>query len=258
MDAQFGPGELPFHVERYGIARSRSTVSRMEQLEKNREAALLDAQIKAQRLFSEVELLGLIRPGQSELEINESIYALAQRMYGIARYWHKRIVRAGKNTLQPYDENPPDLRVGENDIVFLDLGPVFEDWETDFGRTYVVGSDPVKLRLKQDLELAFAKGKKYFHEHPDITGAELYRYAQHLAEQAGWEYGGPIAGHLIGEFPHERIQNDKVTLYVHPENHRRMRSVDAWGRTRHWILEIHLVDRVRQFGGFYEELLTVG
>jgi hypothetical protein len=54
-------------------------------------------------------------------------------MYGISRYWHKRIVRAGRNTLAPYDENPPDLTVGEDDIVFLDLGPVFEQWEADSG-----------------------------------------------------------------------------------------------------------------------------
>jgi len=230
----------------------------MEQLEDARITALLDAQIKAQRLFDEVEAQGLIRPGTCETEINESIYSLAQRMYGITRYWHKRIVRAGRNTLQPYEENPPDVKVSEDDIVFLDLGPVFEEWEADFGRTYVIGSDPVKLRLCRDIEEAFANGKNHFQQSPDITGAELYRYAQGLAEQAGWEYGGPIAGHLIGQFPHEKIAGDKVTLYVHPDNHRRMRSEDATGRERHWILEMHFVDRSRQFGGFYEELLTIG
>ncbi len=179
-------------------------------------------------------------------------------MYGISSYWHKRIVRAGRNTLAPYDENPPDLEVMEDDIVFLDLGPVFEEWEADFGRTYVVGSDPLKLKLCRDLEEAFAEGKRHFQAHPEITGAELYACAQQLAERMGWEYGGPIAGHLIGVFPHEKIPGDKVTLYVHPGNHHRMRTPDAEGRERHWILEIHFVDRARQFGGFYEELLTIG
>jgi|SRR5271156_840912 len=213
----------------------------MEQLEDARIPALLDAQIKAQRLFSEVEEQNLIQPGRSETEINESIYMLARSMYGITRYWHKRIVRAGRNTLRPYDENPPDLKVSGDDVVFLDLGPVFEDWEADFGRTYVTGSD----KLCQDIEEAFANGKKYFQQHPDITGAELYRYAQELGEQAGWEYGGPIAGHLIGQFPHEKVADDKITLYVHPNNHRRMREPDATGRDRHWIFEIHFVDRSR-------------
>jgi Xaa-Pro dipeptidase len=219
---------------------------------------LLDAQEKAQALFREAQSQNLIRPGVAESEINESIYALAERMYGIAPYWHKRIVRAGRNTLAPYDENPPDLKVAEDDIVFLDLGPVFEEWEADFGRTYVIGNDPLKHKLCRDIEEAFANGKQYFQERPDITAAELYAYAQRLAEQAGWEYGGPIAGHLIGVFPHEKIAGDKITLYVHPGNHNRMRSSDASGRKRHWIFEIHFVDRARQIGGFYEELLTIG
>jgi Xaa-Pro dipeptidase len=230
----------------------------MEKSEEALAAGLTDAQAKAQTLFAEIETRNLICSGAKESEINESVYALAGSMYGISRYWHKRIVRVGRNTLAPYDENPPDLTVAEDDIAFLDLGPVFEEWEADFGRTYVVGNDPRKHKLCRDIEEAFASGKRYFHEHPEITSAELYRYAQRLAEQAGWEYGGPIAGHLIGVFPHEKIPGDKITLYVHPENHNRMRLPDASGRQRHWILEIHFVDRVQEIGGFYEELLTIG
>jgi Xaa-Pro dipeptidase len=79
-----------------------------------------------------------------------------------------------------------------------------------------------------------------------------------LAAQFGWEYGGPIAGHLIGVFPYEKIAGDKISLYVHPENHNRMPTLDASGRKRHWILESHFVDRARQIGEFYEELLTIG
>src|SRR6202451_2990539 len=218
----------------------------MEKLEEALVAGLLDAQRKAAALFTEIQAQNVIRPGAKESEINESVYALAGSMFGISRYWHKRIVRAGRNTLAPYDENPPDLTVAEDAIVLLDLGPVFEEWEADFGRTYVVGNDPLKHKLCRDIEQAFAKGKRHFHEHPDITAAELYAYAQQLAEQAGWGYGGPIAGHLIGVLPHERIPDDKITLYVHPKNHSRMRMPDASGRERQWILEIHFVDRARQ------------
>jgi hypothetical protein len=230
----------------------------MEKMEANRATALLEAQGKANELFMAVEKQGLIRAGVLESQLNQDIYDLAKQMFGISTYWHKRIVRAGRNTLAPYDENPPDLTVGEDDILFLDLGPVFEEWEADFGRTFVLGSDPVKLKLRDDIGQSFLEGKKYFHEHPDITALELYRHAQKLARDLGWEYGGPIAGHLIGQFPHERIPGDKVTLYVHPDNPNRMRGLDAEGRERHWIFEIHFVDRLRGIGGFYEELLTVG
>jgi Xaa-Pro dipeptidase len=178
-------------------------------------------------------------------------------MYGITTYWHKRIIRAGRNTLAPYAENPPDLMIGQDDILFLDLGPVFEDWEADFGRTFVVGSDRQKLKLRDDVGIAFAEGKRYFEQTPNITASQFFAYVVSLARKFGWEFGGPIAGHLIGQFPHERIAGDKVTLYVHPDSHLPMRSLNEKGQKRHWILEIHFVDRERQIGGFFEELLTV-
>jgi Xaa-Pro aminopeptidase len=226
--------------------------------EARRVTELRAAQAKAQALFRAVEARGLICAGLRESELNEAIYALAKEMYGISTYWHKRIVRAGRNTLAPYAENPPDLTIGEDDILFLDLGPVFEDWEADFGRTFVMGGDACKLKLCDDVGAAFAEGKRYFEETPEITASELFACAVRLAERFGWEFGGPIAGHLIGQFPHERIEGDKVTLYVHPESDLRMRSLDEKGEKRHWILEIHFVDREREIGGFFEELLTVG
>lgn len=225
--------------------------------EARRVTELRTAQSKAERLFREVERRGLIRAGISESRLNEEVYELAKEMYGIAQYWHKRIVRAGRNTLAPYDENPPDLTIGEDDILFLDLGPVFEEWEADFGRTFVIGSDPRKLKLRDDVGAAFAEGKRYFEQTPDITAQQLFAHAVSLAQKFGWEFGGPIAGHLIGQFPHERIAGDKVTLYVHPDSDVPMRSVDEKGQRRHWILEIHFVDREHGIGGFFEELLSV-
>src|SRR6202161_4037362 len=243
----------PKHSANFIISRAEDG---MRELEEARATELREAQTKAATLFHEIDARGLIRPDITESKLNEDIYALAKQMYGIDTYWHKRIVRAGKNTLLPYAENPPDLTVGADDILFLDLGPVFEDWEADFGRTFVLGSDPLKHKLRNDIGEAFAPGKQHFNETPDITSCELFRYAQSLAAQFGWEFGGIIAGHLIGQFPHEKIAGDKITLYVHPDSHLRMRSLDEKGQKRHWILEIHFVDRARQIGGFYEELLT--
>ncbi len=37
-----------------------------------------------------------------------------------------------------------------------------------------------------------------------------------------------------------------------------MRRRDKAGRLCHWILEIHLTDTARRFGGFYEQLLDLG
>jgi Xaa-Pro dipeptidase len=230
----------------------------LDTLEEKKVTELRIAQNKAERLFHEVEARGLIRADITESQLNQEIYDLAKEMYGISTYWHKRIVRAGANTLLPYADNPPDHTIGEDDILFLDLGPVFEEYEADFGRTFVIGSDPIKLKMRDDVGKAFADGKRYFNENPNITADQLYAHAVSLAEKYGWEFGGPIAGHLIGQFPHERIAEDKITLYVHPKSNLRMRSTDEKGQLRHWLLAIHFVNRSRRIGGFFEELLTVG
>jgi Xaa-Pro aminopeptidase len=219
---------------------------------------LLDAQGMAAQLFDAVESRGLLAPGVRETAASKSIRDLAIEMFDVRRHWHKRIVRAGVNTLQPYRENPPDRVIEADDIVFCDFGPIFEDWEADFGRTYVLGDDPVKHRLCDDLPVLFDAGRTYFHSHPDITGEELFGYVVGLAEQSGWEWGGTIAGHLVGEFPHEENEGDDIYSMIAPGNDRPMRGFDRVGRISHWILEIHIVDRGRQIGGFYEELLDVG
>jgi Xaa-Pro dipeptidase len=121
----------------------------------------------------------------------------------------------------------------------------------------VTGSDPAKQKLCNDVGEAFALGKKFFNGTPDISARELFAHAQSLAREFQWEFGGPIAGHLIGQFPHEKIAGDKVSLYVHPDSNLLMRSLDEHGQKRHWILEIHFVDRQREIGGFYEQLLTI-
>src|SRR5271156_317435 len=123
-----------------------------------RAAGLLAAQNSALALFHEAER-SLLRPGVTERALSREIHALAADMFGVKAHWHKRVVRAGPNTLMPYNESPPDLTLQEDDILFLDLGPVFETWEADFGRTYVIGNDPEKLRLRDDLEPIFEKAK---------------------------------------------------------------------------------------------------
>jgi len=225
-------------------------------VEQERAAYLLDAQTKAVRLFEEIER-DIIRPGVSEKTLSNEIHELGAKRHNIRTHWHKRVIRSGPNTLQPYGENPPDRIIQEDDIVFVDLGPVFEAWEADFGRTFVLGDDPIKKKLRDSLEPVFNTAKARFQQNPDMTGEELYAIACDLAREYGWEFGGHIAGHLVGDFPHERIPRDKIRLFIIPGNVERMSELGSNGHKRHWILEIHLVDRERQIGGFYEQLLTI-
>ena len=226
--------------------------------EDDRAGRLLDAQANAVALFDEVAARGIIAAGQGEQAVSDQIRDLANEMFGTTRHWHKRIVRSGPHTLFPYRENPPDRVIEPDDIAFADFGPIFEEFEADLGRTYVLGDDPVKHRLAADLPVIFGAGRRYFASHQDITGAELYAEIARLAGEARWSLGGTHAGHLVGEFPHEKIDGDRIESYIAPGNTTPMRRTDKAGRVCHWILEIHLTDPTGGFGGFYEQLLDLG
>ncbi|KAI8676133.1 hypothetical protein LRP88_10842 [Fusarium phalaenopsidis] len=222
-----------------------------------RAVQLLAAQKKALEMFDEIER-DLIRPGIREKVLNNEIYQLGATRYGIETHWHKRLVRSGPNALRPFQENPPDRVIGEDDILVVDLGPVFESWEADFGRTYVLGDDPHKKKIRDALEPIWNRVRSRFLENPDMTGEELYNIAVQTAEEDGWSFGADLAGHLVGSFPHERIPRDKTTLYILKGNKVPMSTLGKDGKKRHWILEIHLRDYERGLAAFYEQLLTAG
>jgi Xaa-Pro dipeptidase len=218
---------------------------------------LIEAEKKAKILFNEIEVRNLVVSGKTESQLNTEIFNLAYELFGIKKYWHKRIVRSGKNTLLPYKENPPVLTLQEDDILFFDFGPVFEDWEADLGKTYVLGTNEKKLKLKQDVELAWHEGKAYFDQHKNnLTGADFYHYTKDLAQKYGWEYGNHHCGHLVGNFPHEKIVGEEEINYIHPNNDQLMGELDKNGNERFWIYEIHFIDEKLQIGGFFEQLLS--
>lgn len=221
------------------------------------EQALADAQRKAENLFAEVVDCGLIRPGVLESELSAEVHDLAHRRFGVRRHWHRRVVRCGPNTVLGYYADPPDRRTTDDDVVYLDLGPLFEGWEADFGRTYVIGRDPLKHKLVADIEAAFAHGKQRYAEDPNLTAGALYDFVSGLAPGAGWEFAAPTAGHLVGHFPHETAPGEPKRFSIRHGNPISLREPDANGARRHWILEIHFADPAGTFGGFFEALLTI-
>ncbi|OAA69489.1 Peptidase M24, structural domain protein [Cordyceps fumosorosea ARSEF 2679] len=229
----------------------------MSTAEAARIANLREAQNKAIAMFKEIEET-LIRPGVSDKTLSAEIAALGKERHALETHWHKRIVRSGPNTLAAYKDNPPDRVIEEDDIVVVDLGPVFERWEADFGRTFVLGGDPRKLAVRDALEPTWLAVRDRWRARPGMTGAELFAIAKEAGEAQGrWTWGADIAGHIVGSFPHERIPQDMMPLYIAAGNTTSMRTVGKDGHMRQWILEIYLHDKEGQFGGFFEQLLTV-
>ena len=218
---------------------------------------LVLAEQKAKALFDEVEKRGLIIPGKSEKELCDQIIQIAKDDFGIKDHWHKKIVRAGINTLQPFIADPSDVIIQQDDIVFFDFHPVFEGWEADLGRTYVLGSDPRKLKIKKDIEAAWHEANAWYFKQSKLTGAEYFNYITELTKRFGYEFGNAIAGHIVGRFPHEQPDDPSdVCLDVHPDNHTDIFQLDKSGNKRHWILELQFVDRKNNIGAFFEQLLT--
>ena len=165
-----------------------------------RRAALEAAEQRALALFDAIEAAGFVRPGRSERDVEQDIYELALSQFGVEKHWHKRIVRSGPNTLTTALENPPLRTIEEDDTVYVDLGPVFEAWEADIGRTYALNGSGDKQNWSTISNACSQRVQNHYRATPEITGAELYAYAQQAARDAGWEFGGVIAGHVVSEF----------------------------------------------------------
>lgn len=104
--------------------------------------------------------------------------------------------------------------------------------------------------------MAWDEAKSWFDEQTELIGADFYNYIVALAKKFGWEYGSEIAGHLIGHFPHERLEPGNYNLYVHPQNYTNMLCRNNDETERNWILEIHFIDKGKKIGSFFEQLLT--
>ncbi len=217
---------------------------------------LILAQEKAKELFIKVEANKLIIPGKTEKQLSDEIAQLAKNHFGVENYWGKKIVRAGINTLQPYTANPANLVIQDGDILFFDFHPVFDGWEADLGRTYVLGNDPLKIKIKKDVEMAWHEAKNWYSKQTSLTGAQYFTYITALANRYGYEFGNEIAGHIVGRYPHEQPDDpNDLCLDVHPNNHTDILQLDKYGNKRHWMLELHFVDRKNNIGAFFEQLL---
>ena len=88
-----------------------------------------------------------------------------------------------------------------------------------------------------------------------MTGARLWYKVIELTEQAGWKYGNNYAGHIVGKFSHIQKYGDLPEYRISPLNNVAMNTLAKDGKRHHWILEIHLVNPQKQYGGFLKIFL---
>ena len=184
-----------------------------------------------------------MRPGISEDEAKLEA-ADVFRELGFERLWHPVIIRIGANTTKTYRQrSDPDVRLGENDSYFIDLGLVFDGHEGDVGDTFVVGHAPERQACADAARALFSEVAEAWRMQ-ELSGRALYAFAGARAAAMGWRLNHAIKGHRVSDFPHS----------VHKGGD--LGDLEATPSGGLWILEIQIAHPSEPFGAFYEDLLT--
>ena len=161
----------------------------------------------------------------------------------MVRGWHDVYVRFGSNTLKTFGAaSDPGVVLKENDVFFIDIGPVWGDFEGDGGDTFIVGEAPEMAKCAADAKKLFHIVRKKW-ESTGMSGSELYDFAIEEAKAMGWELNMDLSGHRLSDFPHEAI-------YPGP-----MAEVDFKPSPLIWVLEIHIRHPSAGYGAFFEDML---
>ncbi len=163
--------------------------------------------------------------------------------YGVQKCWHPSKFRIGPDTTKSFRELPKiDLTTSAGDLCFIDIGPVIDGHEADFGQTIVVGSKRPHP-LIQACEKVFQKTAGAW-KSEKLTGQDLFEFANTEAKTRGYQLNPSMAGHRLGDFPHHLFSKEKLFRWEFSPS------------PNLWILEIHLVDAANVRGAFFEDLLS--
>jgi hypothetical protein len=66
------------------------------------------------------------------------------------------------------------LVIQKDDILFFDFHPVYQGWEADLGRAYVLGNNPLKLKIKKYAEAAWHEANAWYFKQNNLTGAAYF------------------------------------------------------------------------------------
>jgi methionyl aminopeptidase len=187
-------------------------------------------------------IAGQIEPGMAEEEAKAIARETLKEME-MRRGWHHIIVRCGPNTTKDFmEKSEPGVVLGENDIFFVDIGPIYGDTEGDAGDTFVFGSNPEHVRAKQEVRQIWDEVRHEWFT-TGSTGTQLYDHARAVAAGYGWKLNMDLSGHRLSDFPHSAHYDGPLAEVAFRPN------------PNLWVLEIAIAHPDGAFGAFYEDLL---
>jgi len=203
-------------------------------------AMLMEARARTRQAIADIA--AGIAPGMAEEAAMELAFKVLTDA-GLRRGWHGVHVRFGANTLKNFGEpSEPGTVLRDDDIFFIDIGPVWEKWEGDGGDTFVVGADPVMHAAARDVKVLFDKVEARWRGE-GLTGMALYEYAAAEAVAMGWVLNLDMAGHRLADFPHSAIHKGALAEAPYSPS------------AGLWVLEIQIRHPILPISAFYEDLL---
>lgn len=200
----------------------------------------LKTQVKTKQLV--LDFSTTLKPGMLESDVLIHLENFLDES-GLQKRWHPTKFRAGINTTCSFRDLSTPYTLAENDIFFLDIGPVYFDHEGDYGETFVFGSEPKLEKLRDASKNIFYKTQEEWRKQK-LTGAELYEFADQEAKKLDLRLNSNMYGHRLGDFPHALFSKEKLgNLEFSPVSNL-------------WVLEIHLIDDQIQRGAFFEDILS--
>jgi methionyl aminopeptidase len=190
-----------------------------------------------------MEAAARIGPGSTEKDAKDLISEIQSRLGG-PKSWHPPQIRFGCNSVLPFGaQGQAGVRLQENDIYFLDIGPIFDGHEGDVGRSFALGHDHEMQRCCRDVEIIWNETRDFW-KAEKATGGRLYDFARAAAGKRGWELLlNQANGHRIADFPHAARARGSIEEFP------------ACPVPDRWILEIQIRHPSRPFGTFFEDLL---
>ena len=187
------------------------------------------------------ELSSLIAPGMVEEDAHEH-YKILGKKHGIEKNWHPPKLRFGPNTLKTFKEVSDPYVLKEEDIFYIDIGPVFDGHEADYGETFSIGSNFEYKRIADCSKKLFDEVSEYWRQ-TKTRGPDLYKWASIRASELGYHLNMGSDGHRIGDFPHHVFFKGAII------------ECDETLLPNAWILEIQLDSPDKKVGAFYEDIL---
>jgi len=188
------------------------------------------------------QIAAAIQPGMTEATARLLAKDILQQS-GVERLWHPVIIRFGSNTCKIYSEpSEKDTVLQENDIFFIDLGPVYAGHEGDVGATFVVGNKVEQQHCAAAAGTLFRRVREHWLQQQS-SGSALYLYAEQQAAALGYELNLAIKGHRLCDYPHKLYAGGNLGDF------------GGVPRAGVWVLEIQIKHPTLPIGAFYEDVL---